>query len=69
MTNKHQAPVRLALPLMRDRLAKRESVRVRVSEKEKRALRTRAQTLGCSITELVLGLVLEHGDKVVVVDR
>tara|TARA_R110002072_G_scaffold302737_2_gene488201 strand:- start:21945 stop:22148 length:204 start_codon:yes stop_codon:yes gene_type:complete len=66
---KQVTSVPLALPILRDRQPKRESVRVRVSAKEKRALHARAKALGCSVTELLLGVIMEHGDKIVVIDR
>lgn len=69
MTTQAPSAFPLILPLVRDRMTKRESVRVRLSAREKQELRRRARKLGCTVTELLLGLVMEHGDKVVVVER
>ena len=69
MTTRPAAPVPLTLPLIRDRQAKSDSIRVRLSAREKVELQRRAHLLGCTVTELLLGLVLEHGNRVVVVDR
>lgn len=69
MTTRPASPVPLTLPLIRDREAKSDSIRVRLSAREKVELQRRAHRLGCTVTELLLGLFLEHGNRVVVVDR
>lgn len=51
-------PIRLKLPLVRDRLPKSELIRLRVSTREKKELQDRADLLGCTMTELLLGIVL-----------
>lgn len=61
--------LRLRLPLLRDRSTKSTAVRLRVSSREKAALVRRSRQLGCTVTELLLGIYLEHGDDVVVTDR
>ena len=69
MTTQSAASISLTLPLIRDRQAKSDSIRVRLSAREKVELQRRAHRLGCTVTELLLGLFLEHGNRVAVVDR